>query len=133
MHVAHDLPGLLVVDPDGRPYAALPASDLVRMLVPGYIQEDPVLAEVIDEPHADRLCRALAGRKLLDCLPVGKPFLPTAAPDCTAMEIAELMARTRSPLIAVVERSSSGPDRLLGVITATHLLKQLIQACGSPD
>ncbi|MFJ8533583.1 CBS domain-containing protein [Streptomyces sp. NPDC093591] len=124
--VEHDLPGLLVVDSAGQPYAAVPACDLIRALVPGYIREDPVLAEVIDEQHADHLCQAVAGRKLVDCLPVGRPLLPTAAPDCTAMELAELMARTRSPLIAVIEQGATGQGRLLGVITAAHLLRQLL-------
>jgi hypothetical protein len=78
--VEQGLPGLLVVDPAGRPYAILPACDMVRTLVPSYVQEDPVLAAVIDEPHADHLCRALAGRKVADCLPVGRPFLPTPLP-----------------------------------------------------
>jgi CBS domain-containing protein len=124
--VEHGLPGLLVVDTDGHPYAALPACDLVRALVPSYIREDSVLAAVIDEPHADQLCRAVAGRKLVDCLPVGRPFLPTAVPDCTAVEIAELMARTRSPLVAVIEQGAAGPGHLLGIITAAHLLKRLL-------
>lgn len=119
-------PGLLVVDAEGEPYAALPACDLLGALLPSYLREDPVLAAVIDEPHADQLCHATAGRKLLDCLPMGKPFLPTAAPDCTAMELAELMARTQSPLIAVVEPGARGQRRLLGVVTAADLLKQLL-------
>ncbi|MBZ9643128.1 CBS domain-containing protein [Streptomyces sp. PSKA30] len=126
--VEQGLPGLLVVGPAGQPFAMLPASDVVRTLVPGYIQEDPVLAAVIDEPHADRLCRALAGRTLADRLPTARPFLPAAAPDRTAMELAELMARTRSPLIAIVERDAGGPGRLLGVVTAAHLLERLLQA-----
>ncbi|MGP3636975.1 CBS domain-containing protein [Streptomyces sp. 24-1644] len=126
--VEHSLAGLLVVDPAGQPYAILPASDVVRTLVPSYVQEDPVLANVIDEPHADHLYHALAGQKVAECLPVGKPFLPTAAPDCTAVELAELMTRTRSPLIAVVERGAGGPGRPLGVVTAAHLLERLRQA-----
>jgi CBS domain-containing protein len=59
---------------------------------------------------------------------VERPFLPTAAPDWTAVEIAELMARSRSPLIAVVERSDQDPERLLGVVTAARLLERLLQA-----
>ena len=78
--VEHGLPGLLVVDPAGRPSAILPASDVVKTLVPRYVQEDPVLAAMIDEPHADRLCRALAGRRLAGLLPRGRPFLPLPLP-----------------------------------------------------
>ncbi|MFE0192015.1 CBS domain-containing protein [Streptomyces sp. NPDC058989] len=126
--VERRLPGVLVVDPAGRPYAILPASDLVRTLVPGYVREDPLLAEVIDEAHADHLCRALRGRSIADCLPVGKPYLPTTGTDSTAVEIAELMARVRTPLVAVVEPGDSGQDRLIGVVTATRLLQYLLQA-----
>jgi CBS domain-containing protein len=61
--------------------------------------------------------------------PGGRPVMPAADPDCTAMEIAELMARARSPLVAVVERGArTDPARLLGVITAAHLLRQLLEA-----
>ncbi|MFI6012622.1 CBS domain-containing protein [Streptomyces sp. NPDC051243] len=126
--VEHGLPGLLVADPAGQPFAMLPACDVVRTLLPRYVQEDPVLAAVVDEPHADHLCRALAGRALADRLPMGRPFLPAATPDRTAVELAELMARTRSPLIAVIERDADGPGRFLGVVTAAHLLKRLLQA-----
>lgn len=126
--VEQRLTGLLVVGPAGQPIAVQPASDVVRTLVSGCIQEDPVLAAVIDEPHADRLCRALAGRTLADRLPAGRPFLPAAGPDRTAMELTELLAQTRSPLIAIVERDAGGPDRLLGAVTAAHLLKRLLQA-----
>ncbi|OUD04256.1 hypothetical protein [Streptomyces swartbergensis] len=52
---------------------------------------------------------------------------PKAAPDCPALEIAELMGHTRSPLGAVADRGAGGPDRLLGVVTAAHLLHQLLQ------
>ncbi|WP_345019212.1 DUF3040 domain-containing protein [Streptomyces shaanxiensis] len=109
--VEQRLTGLLVVGPARQP-----------------IQEDPVLAAVIDEPHADRLCRALAGRTLAGRLPAGRPFPPAAGPDRTAMEFTELLAQTRSPLIAIVERDAGGLDRLLGVVTASHLLKRLLQA-----
>ncbi|OAH09872.1 CBS domain-containing protein [Streptomyces jeddahensis] len=126
--VEQRLPGLLVVDPTGQPYAILPACDVVRTLVPRYVQEDRLLAEVIDEPHADRLCRALQGRKVADCLPVKGPYLPTAGPDWTAIELAELMARGRSPLVAIVDRPEGASGRLLGVVTATRLLERLLQA-----
>lgn len=122
------LPGLLVVDTAGRPYAILPACAVIRALAPGYGQEDSVLVDVIDELHADQLRRALVGWQVADCLPLGRPFLPTAGPDWTAMEVANLMARTRSPFVAIVDRSDRDPCRLLGVVTAAHLLERLLQA-----
>lgn len=123
----HRLPGLLVVDEKGAPAAVLPASQMIKVLVPGYVVEDPTLAAVVDERHADRLCQALSGRSVRDCLSNTAPTPPVAAPDDTALEVAALMAQVRSPLVAVVDRSERGV-RLLGVITASHLLERLLLA-----
>ncbi|MFI1563577.1 CBS domain-containing protein [Streptomyces sp. NPDC020490] len=133
----HRLPGLLVVDELGEPKAILPASQMVKALVPAYVVEDPTLAAVVDEKHADRLCRALTGRTVGDCLPQEADPPPIAAPDDTALEVAALMARVRSPLVAVAERAKGERGktgtRLLGVITASHLLHELLGAAGTPD
>jgi CBS domain-containing protein len=122
---AHRLPALLVVDGRGAPEAILPASQMVKLLVPGYVVEDPTLAAVVDEDHADRLCEALAGLRVRDCLTATAPPPAIAAPDDTALEVAAQMAQARSPLVAVVDRDEAGP-RLLGVITASHLLERLL-------
>ncbi|MEU6854072.1 CBS domain-containing protein [Actinacidiphila alni] len=125
---AQKLPGVLVVDADGAPYAVLPASRLVKLLVPAYVVDDPALAAVIDEHHADRLCQALAGRSVADALPPephDRTKAPVADADDTALEVAALMARERSPLVAVVD--SRDGDRLLGAITASRLLDRLLE------
>ncbi|MFJ8112545.1 CBS domain-containing protein [Streptomyces sp. NPDC096132] len=132
----HKLPGLLVVDERGEPKAVLPASQMIKVLVPSYVVEDPTLAAVVDEKHADRLCRALAGRRVGDCLPHEAAPPPIAGPDDTALEVAALMARLRSPLVAVTAAKGShgeGGTQLLGVITASHLLHELLGAAGAPD
>ncbi|WP_405907709.1 CBS domain-containing protein [Streptomyces sp. NBC_00828] len=121
----HKLPALLVVDEQGVPKAILPASQMIKILVPAYVVEDPALAAVVDERHADRLCQALVGRTVRDCLSKSVPAPPIAAPDDTALEVAAQMAQVRSPLVAVVDRDKSGA-RLLGVITASHLLERLL-------
>ncbi|MCX4767878.1 CBS domain-containing protein [Streptomyces sp. NBC_01275] len=126
----HRLPGLLVLDAKGEPKAILPASQMVRTLVPEYVIEDPALAAVIDEKHADRLCQALAGRRVGDCLSDKPTPPPVVDPDDTALEVAALMARVRSPLVAVVEKQAGGA-RLLGVITASRLLHELLGALGT--
>jgi CBS domain-containing protein len=120
------LPGLLVLDERGGPRAILPASEMIKTLVPGYVVDDPTLAAVIDEHHADRLCEKLVGLRVRDCLPVKAVKPPTAAPDDTALEVAALMARVRSPVVAVVEEARDG-THLLGVITASHLLDELLR------
>ena len=121
---AQRLPGVLVVDDAGHPHAILPASHLVKLLVPAYVIEDPALAAVVDEPHADRLCQALSGRSVGDCLPRERTAPPIADAADTALEVAALMARARSPLVAVVETADGS---LLGVITASHLLDRLLE------
>lgn len=123
----HKLPGLLVVDERGEPRAILPASQMVKVLVPAYVVEDPTLAAVVDEKHADKLCQALAGRTVGDCLSKTAGPPPVADPDDTALEVAALMAQVRSPLVAVAERAKDG-THLLGVITASHLLHELLGA-----
>ncbi|MFF9819073.1 CBS domain-containing protein [Streptomyces sp. NPDC014006] len=125
--VEHRLPALLVVDASGAPKAILPASQMVKVLVPQYVIDDPTLAAVVDERHADRLCEALAGRKVRDCLSKTTPAPVVAAPDDTALEIAAQMAQLRSPLVAVVDQAAAG-TRLLGVITASNLLERLLAA-----
>ncbi|WP_086822172.1 CBS domain-containing protein [Streptomyces sp. NRRL B-24572] len=125
----HRLPGLLVLGEDGEPEAILPGSQMVKMLVPEYVIEDPTLAAVVDERHADRLCQALAGRRVRDCLPTDATPPPLADPDDTALEVAALMARVRSPLVAVAEKTGHG-THLIGVITASHLLHELLRAAG---
>ncbi len=82
---------------------------MIKILVPGYVVEDPTLAAVVDDQrHADRLCEALAGRKVGDCLSKTAPPPAIAAPDDTALEVAAQMAQARSPLVAVVDKDRSG-------------------------
>ncbi|MFC8513953.1 CBS domain-containing protein [Streptomyces sp. NPDC057257] len=123
----HRLPALLVLDEQGVPKAILPASQMIKVVVPAYVIEDPTLAAVVDERHADKLCKALAGLTVRDCLSKSLPAPPVAEPDATALEVAALMAQVRSPLVAVVDKDKSGM-RLLGVITAAHLLERLLIA-----
>jgi CBS domain-containing protein len=113
----HRLPGIVVTDSAGKPYAVLPASQVVRFLVPTYVQDDPSLAGVINESMADRAAEKLSGKKVRDVLPEHLIDIPAANADDTIIEVAAMMARLRSPLIAVVKGG-----KLHGVITASRLL-----------
>ncbi|MGY4712637.1 CBS domain-containing protein [Mycolicibacterium sp. CBM1] len=117
------LPGLVVTDPQDRPLAILPASEVVRLLVPAYIQDDPSLAGVLGEQAADRIADKLGGKSVAQVLPKSPPHMPTVNADDTIVEVAAIMAQDRSPLVAVV----IGP-RLVGVITASRLLEVALQA-----
>jgi CBS domain-containing protein len=119
-----DLPGLVVVDGRGLPLAVLPGTQVLRMAVPLYCQEDPALARVVDEAAADVLLRGLGDRTVAQCLPERRRELPLVEPDATVLEIAALMARTRSPLVAVAD----GEEGMLGTVTLDALLDRLIQS-----
>ncbi|MBX6383026.1 MAG: CBS domain-containing protein [Microbispora sp.] len=115
-----ELPGLIVLDERGAPVSILPGTQVLRLAVPRYCQDDPALARVIDEAHADAFIRALGDRTVRQALPERPRELPVTDPDATLLEVAALMARTRSPLVAVLDG-----DRLLGAVTLSTLLKRL--------
>ena len=110
----HRLPGLVVTDTAGMPVTILPASQVVRLLVP----HDPSLAGVLSESMADRVADKLCGKTVAQVLPKPLPDMSTVKADDTIVEVAAMMARNRSPLVAVI--SAEG---LVGVITATRLLE----------
>ncbi|MEV0163285.1 CBS domain-containing protein [Nonomuraea fuscirosea] len=116
-----DLPGLILVDDDGRPHSILPGTQVLRLAVPAYCQDDPALARVVDEAHADRFLHRLGGKSVRECLPERRRELPVADPGATVLELAALMARTHSPLVAVVE-----DDRLIGAVTLQSLLDRAL-------
>jgi CBS domain-containing protein len=119
---ADRLNALVVVDERDHPTVVLPATQVLRLGLPSYSQDDPALARVIDEAHADVFLRKLAGRTLADCLPARTGELPVVNEDDTVLEIAALMARARSPLVVVVDRSGA----MLGAITLHRLLDQVL-------
>jgi CBS domain containing-hemolysin-like protein len=102
----------------------LPGTQVLRMAVPQYCQDDPALARVIDEAAADVFLRQLEHRTVAQCLPQERRELPVVSPDATVLEIAALMARARSPLVAVVDRK----DGLLGAVTLDALMDRLVGA-----
>jgi CBS domain-containing protein len=116
------LPGIIVVDQSGRPLAVLPGTQVLRMALPAYCTEDPTLARVVDEAAADVFASGLDGRTVGDCLRPDHRELPVVAPDATVLEIASLMARTGTPLVAVVDVHA----RVLGAVTLDGLLARVV-------
>ena len=112
----------MVTKADGSPHSILPASQVVRFLVPGYVQEDPSLARVMNESMADRACDQLGSRRVRDLLPTERRELPVVNHDDTIIEVAAIMARLRCPLAAVMKG-----NRLIGVISASRLLELALQ------
>lgn len=90
----------------------------MRFLVPGYVQDDPSLAGVLSEGLADRIAEKLGGVTVRTLLGDKKRELARVNADDTILEVAAVMARMHSPLVAVMDGES-----LLGVITASRLLE----------
>ncbi|MDQ4038202.1 MAG: CBS domain-containing protein [Actinomycetota bacterium] len=115
------LPGIVVCHDDGSPHTILPGSQVLRFVIPRYVQDDEALARVIDEQAADEMFAGLAGRKVRDLLPTKEYELPVVKGEDTVMEVAALMARAHSPLVAVVEQG-----QLLGCVTVARLLERYL-------
>lgn len=117
--------GLVVVDDRDHPVAVLPGSQVLRLIIPGYIRDDRALAGVVDDEFVDQMCDALEGRTVADLLPKDRRRLPVVGPDESALEVAALMAAEHSPLVAVVEGpGTSGP--MIGAITLPVVLAALL-------
>ena len=119
----HRIPGLVVMDEKGFPFTVLPGSQVLRFVIPSYVQDDPQLAAVYDERAADELCGQLSGRTVRELLPKrpDPDDLPVVDGDANSMEVAALMARLRSPIVAVVDHGV-----YLGAITVSRLLTHLL-------
>ena len=119
---AQDLPGLIVVDGKGRPLTVLAGTQVLRMALPSYCQDDPALARVIDEAAADVILDGIGERTVADLLPKSRPELPAVSADATLLEVAAVMARSNVPLVAVVDQ-----DRVMtGAITLDGLLDRML-------
>ncbi|BBX44249.1 CBS domain-containing protein [Mycobacterium cookii] len=117
------LSGLVVgTDTSDKPYAVLPASQVVRFLVPAYVQDDPGLARVLTESMADHAADKLSGKTIRDLLPHKAQQVPIVDAEDTIIEVAEVMSRLHSPLVTVVK-----DGKLCGVITASRLLAEALK------
>jgi CBS domain-containing protein len=114
-------PAVVVLDGQ-RPVAVLPSSQVMALLVPPYLQEDPSLVKVYDEKAADEAVRRLSGKTVGDLLPQERRELPVVAPDATVMECAAVMARLRSPLLVVAGKDGA----MQGAVVASTLLELLV-------
>ena len=67
---------------------------------------------------ADRVADKLGGKTVEAVLPKPRPQMATVNADDTIVEVAAIMARDHSPLVAVM-----ADERLVGVITASRILE----------
>ncbi len=119
-------PGLIVCDDEGHPHTVLPGSQVLRFMIPSYIQDDPTLARVYDERASDELMTKLSHKTVQQLLPKrqDRDELPVVDPDATSLEVAAVMAQMHSPVVAVVDADR----RILGAITVSRLFGVLFPA-----
>ncbi len=117
------LPGLIVCDGEGHPHTVLGGSQVLRFMIPSYVQDDPALARVYDEKGSDALLRRLSGKTVRELLPErqDRAELPVVDPDATTLEVAAVMARMHSPVVAVVDDEG----QVLGAVTVSRLFEVL--------
>lgn len=119
-----NLPGLIVVDKSGYPRTVLPGTEVLRLALPSYSYDDPALARVFDEASADVFIKRVGNATVAECLPREYRELPVVSPDATLLEVAVVMVRCRSPLVAVAKKNQP----MLGAITLDSLLDRLLIA-----
>jgi CBS domain-containing protein len=119
-----NLPGLVVVDGSDRPVSVLLGPDILRAALPSYCIDDPTLTRVIDEGAADLFARELGDRTVAQCIAGAGRDLPLVSPSATVLEVAAVMARTRSSLVVVADRG----EPMIGVITLDGLLERVLTA-----
>lgn len=126
------LAGVVVADDDGEPVAVLQGSQVLRIVVPRYVREDPRLAHAYDEAGAEELCAGLGRRTVADLLDddeVTAKELPQVEPQDTLVEIAAVMVREKSSLVVV--RDDEG--RSTGVVTLARVMAAVLSAAGQAD
>ncbi len=122
-------PGVVVADDVGVPIAVVPGSQLLALVLPLYVRDDPHLAHAYDEAGADALCRKLNEStigQLLDSQRLQGSKLPSVLPEDTLIEIASLMVEEHQPLILVVDRDGS----YHGTVLLSRVLAAIAAAAG---
>ncbi|MDT5273420.1 MAG: hypothetical protein QOG95_352 [Mycobacterium sp.] len=123
MIAEHSLPGLVVADTSGKPYAVLLASEMLRFVLPRYVQDDLALAGVLGDAIDDHATQNLAGKTVGDVIPTHPRTITSVDARASVFKVAAEMVQLRTPLIAVTKNG-----KLHGVITASRLLAAALKS-----
>lgn len=113
--------GVVVAGADAVPEVVIPGSQLLGLVLPAYVRDEPGLAHAFDEASADALCARLNATtigELLDSQALQAQPLPSVLPEDTMIEIAAIMVSRHLPLIVVRDRD--------GVYRGTILLSRVL-------
>lgn len=117
----HDVRGVLVVDAAGSFVDVLSDSELLRYLLPPYVDAASSLAHVLEESAADVLFRRLEDRVVADLIPGEREHDPVVQGDDTLIEVASVMVRAHASLVGVLDEGV-----LIGGISIDDLLSHLL-------
>lgn len=117
-----DVRAVLVVDETGAFEGILSDSELLRGLLPAYVEENEALARVLEESASEALYRRLESRTVGDLMPADREALPVVDADDTLIEVAAVMVRSRASLVGVVDGG-----RLVGGISVDDLVSHLLK------
>lgn len=118
--VNESLPGLMVTDHGGQSHA-VGYTELMWLLLPGYLHGQPLLATACSEAVTEQINGPLSKLRIADLVPkvTGETaWVPAAA---TPVEIVEVMTRHHSDLVATFDR-----DGVAGVVTSHRLLRHVM-------
>ena len=122
-------PGLVVADDAGIPTAVISGSQLLGLILPSYVRDDPTLAHAYDEEAAEELCRLLNTTtigELLDSRRLQGRQPPSVLPEDTLIEIASQMVEERHPLLLVRDRDGT----YRGTILMSRVIAAVAEAAG---
>ncbi|NUP19330.1 MAG: CBS domain-containing protein [Streptomyces sp.] len=96
------------------------ACDAARLLV-----ERRLVTAEGDDRDLDEALERLTGLTVAEWLPRHRVRPPTVGPDASVTHVAALVARTHTPLVAVVERDGDRIN-LMGAVTAARLMERIV-------
>lgn len=117
-----DVRAVLVVESDGRLAGVLTDTRLLADMLPHYVEEDVLLARVLEENATDVLWRRLEDRTAADLLDAHEGPHPEVDGDARLLEVAAMMVQTRLSLVGVRDQGE-----LIGGISIDDLLTHLLR------
>lgn len=123
------LSAVVVADEQGVPVQVIPGSQLLGLILPQFVRDDPKLAHAYDVEGAQELCRRLNDStigELLDSDRLSGAEPPSVLPEDTLVEVAAAMSDAHSPAILVRDRDGT----FHGVVTMSRALAAIALAAG---
>jgi CBS domain-containing protein len=117
-------PGLIITDESGAVLGAISTTQLLRMALPTYLSQAPGLTRSFGDSSVASLFDECADRTVGSCMSGKHATSPTIAAGSRLLEVAELMARADSPVVAVVDP----PQSIVGAVTADAVMLALLQS-----